>query len=243
MDCLFDTEKPHFSTWLRLERPYDLFTISMNQGPRDVPPPAALLYFAACSGFRGLVERLIVKNPQQIHLLGGAYGTPFNVSVHGGHIEVAQLLFEHGADINSCSADSWTPLHIASQAGHLEIGKWLLDQGADVNSQQNRGFTPLHFAAFEGHLDVDTPCVSLPNEIADSVRFSLFSRFPAVSEFPALLRSVLHLSAFPRLSHTIRTAFPRLAWLPAPFPRFGRHSRTLDDVPRAPPAPPVKSDH
>ena len=152
MDYFFDTDKPHFSAWLRLERPYDLFTVSMNQGPRDVLSSAAPLYFAAWRGFRGLVERLIVKNPQQIHHLGGVYGTPFNASVHGGHIEVAQLLFEHGADINSRSADNWTPLHIASLASRLEIGKWLLDQGADVNSQQNRGLTPLHFVASEGHL-------------------------------------------------------------------------------------------
>ena len=154
MDYFFDTDKPHFSAWLRLERPSDLFTISMNKGPRDVPPPAAPLYFASWRGFRGLVERLIVKDPQQIHHLGGVYGTPLNASVYGGHIEVAQLLFEHGADINSCSADNWTPLHIASLVGHLEIGMWLLEQGAHVNSQEKPGLTPLHFAAFGGHLDV-----------------------------------------------------------------------------------------
>ena len=76
------------------------------------------------------------------------------------------------------------------------------------------------------------PCVSLPDEIVDSVCFSLFSHFPAVSKFPVLLCSVLCLSTF-----------PRLVWLLAPFPRFGRHSHTLDDIPRAPPVPPVKLDH
>jgi ankyrin repeat protein len=154
MDYFFDMEKPHLSAWVRLERPYDLFTVSMNQGPRDVPPAAAPLYFAAWKGFRGLVERLIVKNPQQVHHLGGLYGAPLSASVHGGHIEVVQLLFTHGANINSRSADNWTPLHIASLEGHLEIVKWLLDEDADVNSQEKHGLTPLHFAAFGGHLEV-----------------------------------------------------------------------------------------
>jgi ankyrin repeat protein len=154
MYYLFDVEKPHLSAWVRLERPYDLLTVSRDQGPRDIPPAAAPLYFAAWKGFRGLVERLIAKNSQQVHHLGGLYGAPLSASVDGGHIEVAQLLFTHGANINARSADNWTPLHIASLEGHLEIVKWLLDKGADASSREKYGMTPLHFAASGGHLEV-----------------------------------------------------------------------------------------
>src|SRR6266702_4025228 len=154
MDYFFDMDKPHFSAWVRIRGRYDLLTVSKFEQPRAVPLSAAPLYFAAERGFRGLVERLIIKHPQQVNDLGGRYGTPLHASVLGGHIEVAQFLFAHGADVNSRSADNWTPLHLASQEGHLEIAKWLLSLGADVNFQEMDGWTPLHFAASNGHLKV-----------------------------------------------------------------------------------------
>src|SRR6266702_1000622 len=155
MNSFFDMDKPHFSAWVRIRNLLDLLMVSSSgSGPLPtVPPLAAPLYFAAQKGFRGLVERLIMKHPQQVNHLGGVSGTPLHASVLEGHIEVAQLLFAHGADINSRSGDNWTPLHGASQAGHPEVGKWQLNVGADVNSQKD-GWTPLHCAASNGHLEV-----------------------------------------------------------------------------------------
>ena len=149
LDRFFDKDKPHFSAWVRREFEWELSTDS-----EDALPPAAPLYFAAKWGFRGLVERLAIKHPQQLHHLGGQYGTPLHASVHGGHFEVAKFLFAQGADINSRSARDLTPLHIASEWGYLTIVKWLLNHGADVNSQDTRGRIPLHFSAGSGHLDV-----------------------------------------------------------------------------------------
>ena len=153
LDCFFDTDKPHFSAWVRRELAWYLSTSSDDEDT-DVLPPAAPLYFAAWWGFRGLVERLIVKHPEQIHHLGGRYGTPLHASVLVGHIEISQFLFAHGADIHSRSARHSTPLHVASEQGHLDIVKWLLNHGADVNSQDTRGHIPLHYSARSGHLDV-----------------------------------------------------------------------------------------
>ena len=154
MDYFFDMDKPHFSAWARIQFSYDLLTVFMDEGPRDAPPPAAPLYFAAWNGFCGLVERLIIKDPQQINQLGGRYGTPLTASAFGGHFEVAQLLFAHGADINSRSSDNHTPLYFASTMGHVQIVKWLMNHGADVNCQEKSAWTPLHCAAGIGHLEV-----------------------------------------------------------------------------------------
>ena len=158
MDYFFDMDNPHFSAWarLRLGDAYDLSQVSVDQERTSVPRPAAPLYFAAWKGFYDLVERLIIKHPQHVNQQGGSHGTPLHASVNGGHIEVSQLLFAHGANIDSRSATymtpDHTPLHVASYMGHFKIGKWLLDHGADVNAKEADGWTALHFAARNRHL-------------------------------------------------------------------------------------------
>jgi ankyrin repeat protein len=157
LDRFFDTDKPHFSAWVRSDYSGSLeWELSKNSEDEDtgVPSSATPLYFAALRGFYGLVERILIKHPQQVCHLGGRLGTPLHASVHGGHIEVSQFLFAHGADINSRSALNLTPLHAASEMGHLEIVQWLLNHGADVNSKEARGHVPLHFSARNGHLEV-----------------------------------------------------------------------------------------
>ena len=155
MDYFFDMDNPHFSTLVRIEHGRDLLRVSMDEeAPTGVPRPAAPLYFAAWKGLRGLVEQLIIKDPQQVNQLGGFLGTPLHASVAGGHIEVSQLLFAHGADINSRCADEYTPLHQASSNGHLRFVKWLLDHGADVSPKQKDGSTPLHLAISYGRPEV-----------------------------------------------------------------------------------------
>ena len=155
LDHFFDMDKPHFSAWVKIARIYDLLALSAYGDLTGVPTAGAPLYFAAWRGFRGLLERLIIKHPRQLSALGGIFGTPLHASVHGGHIKAAQLLLVHGANIeDSRCADNWTPLHIASQGGHIEITKWLLNYGANVNSHSKHGTTPLHLAAYEGYLEV-----------------------------------------------------------------------------------------
>lgn len=156
VDCFFEMEKPHFSAWVRIQSLSDLLKLSGDEEPRATPLPVAPLYFVAWRGFRGPVERLLLKHSEQINHLGGLYGTPLHASVlgGGGHIEVAQLLFANGADIKSRNAENWTSLHIASKAGHLKIGKWLHKCGVDVNSQTKGGSTALGFVAANGHLEV-----------------------------------------------------------------------------------------
>ena len=156
LDEFFDLDKSHFSAWVRIQgQDHFMTTISDNEaidGPRTVPLLAAPLYFAAESGLCGLVERLVIKHPQQVNQQGGQYGTPLHASVEGEHIEVVQFLLAHGADINSSQYTS--PLHMASRNGHLEIGRYLLNHGADVNREEDGGSTPLHLAVANGHLEV-----------------------------------------------------------------------------------------
>src|SRR6266404_7996713 len=160
MDRLFDAEKPHFSAWVRIHNvdrdssrnpPFFL----PKSGDSDTLGSASPLYFAALCGFHSQVERLINKHPQHINSQAGSHGTPFHATVYNGHIEVAKLLSQHGANVNAVSTGKKrTPFLLASYSGHLAIAKWLLDSSADVNCQDGDGLTPLHVAAANGHLCV-----------------------------------------------------------------------------------------
>ena len=148
MDPFFDIDEPHLSAWVRIQDRYHLLKVSMLAQPRAWAAP---LYLAAISGFRHLVERLIIKHPQQINHLGGLYGTPLHASVLGKHIEVSRLLFAHGADVDSRSTDKSTPLHLAAGLGQLEIVRLLLERGAEVNARNGQEETPLLCASENGN--------------------------------------------------------------------------------------------
>jgi ankyrin len=61
---------------------------------------------------------------------------------------VAELLLEHGADVNARSTDHSTPLHLASHFGKLGIVRLLLDHGTDANAETEDGLTFLHQVSF-----------------------------------------------------------------------------------------------
>lgn len=79
--------------------------------------------------------------------------TPLYFAAQGRHIELVQLLLDHGADPNIVS--NWgTPLHIAARRGHADIVMALLRGGADPNlpgGEKNK--TPLHEAAEGGSIE------------------------------------------------------------------------------------------
>ena len=66
-------------------------------------------------------------------------------------LEMAELLFDHGADVDVRDEHNMTPLHLAARQGQINIAKLLLERGADVNAQAEHGLTPLYLAAYNGH--------------------------------------------------------------------------------------------
>jgi hypothetical protein len=149
MEYLFNANKPHFKVWFTL---YDI----------DTPPsdgatfhyftpihksPAAPLYYAALCGFHDLVERLILKYPQDMNADGGYYMRPLVAALAGEHFQTADLLRHNSADQQVRGRWTWTPLHAAAYHGNLEVVRKLIEYGADIHDTDGNGWMPLHRAS------------------------------------------------------------------------------------------------
>ena len=64
-----------------------------------------------------------------------------------GHVDVAKVLIQNGADVNAVDEDKWTALHFAAENGHVDVAKVLIQNGADVNAvvDVEDKWTALHF--------------------------------------------------------------------------------------------------
>ncbi|KAK5684750.1 hypothetical protein LTS10_002824 [Elasticomyces elasticus] len=72
---------------------------------------------------------------------------PIHSAVCGGHRNVVEMLFQHGADISSRGSKGELPLHVAASAGKPEIIILLISNGATISEKDNNGRTALHTVA------------------------------------------------------------------------------------------------
>ena len=78
--------------------------------------------------------------------------TPLLWAAMKGHLEIARMLIDAGADVNNRNGE--TPLYMAVSNGKLDIARMLIDAGANVNVQDEVGYTPLHWAAVFGQVEI-----------------------------------------------------------------------------------------
>lgn len=64
---------------------------------------------------------------------------------------LAEMLIENGADINTQESYGRMPLLWAAEGGHKVLVRLLLEKGADIKSKDTSGRTPLSHAAEKGH--------------------------------------------------------------------------------------------
>jgi Ankyrin repeats (many copies)/Ankyrin repeats (3 copies) len=151
MECLFDTDKPHFATWLWIYNE-DRAGRSMSS-TRPKEPEAVPLYYAALLGFRDLAEYLIAKHPEHVTASGGHEVTPIHAAALAGQANILSLLIQHGADVNGRGEFGDAPLFLASKAARLEAGKVLLDHGADIEARNEYNNTALIYAIIWGDIE------------------------------------------------------------------------------------------
>jgi len=145
VDDLLDAEKSHFAVWFRIYR-------DRNWGDwTDEPPAVTPLYYVSRRGYRGLVDYLISKRPEDMNVRG-YYGTPLHAALREGHADVAQLLLRHCVeDVDIRGREDRTPLHLAAGHGLLGVTRTLVERNADINSRDGSGDTPLHRTMDDWH--------------------------------------------------------------------------------------------
>ena len=151
MECLFDADRPHFSTWLWIYNE-DLYFRSMSTKCPE-KPSAVPLYYASMLGFRDLAEHLIDEHPDHVNARGSFQETPMHAAAAAGHVKVLSLLIEHGADLEGRNCYKRTPLHEATYNGKVDAEEYLLDRGANIDAQDFIDFTPLFWAVAKRYIE------------------------------------------------------------------------------------------
>lgn len=79
-------------------------------------------------------------------------------------MEVAELLIQHGANVNVTDLWRFTPLHEAAAKGRFDICRLLLKHGADPSRKNRDGHIPIDLVKVSSStlVDASDTCVALP---------------------------------------------------------------------------------
>jgi ankyrin repeat protein len=93
--------------------------------------------------------RMLKEDPSRVHQRETNEETPLHRAVWEGQEEMASLLIDAGADVNSLELnDENTPLHYAAQAERpATVAELLIRKGADIEKPNRAKETPLFVAA------------------------------------------------------------------------------------------------
>jgi ankyrin repeat protein len=100
------------------------------------------LHMAAVTGSTECCELLLARADTLLELRDVNGWTALTHAAHSGHLDIIQLLVQHGADINVVSKDL-TPLIAASSQKRVQVVVCLLKAGADVNAVGSNGHSAL----------------------------------------------------------------------------------------------------
>jgi len=155
MKQLFDRTKPHFSIWLWIHDPTVPFWNRRKRAEGPSPPCGTPLHYAAFCGLHNIAMILAIGHPQDVNSQSFNDAlSPLHVALCMGHLDLARMLVEHGADVSAQDKAGQSLLHSAVENGHVAFSWMLVERGADISAQDEDGWTAVHFALDNGHEDL-----------------------------------------------------------------------------------------
>ena len=149
---LFDPSKPHLAIWLWIWDPTDHSHDRTQRAKRPLPPTRTPLHYAAFCGLQTVVKALTKEHPQDVNARSpNDDSTPLHLASQEGHLEVARVLVQDGANVSDQDRWGWTPLHWANKCGHVDLARFLVEKGADVTALDKERTNPLYLASKNGH--------------------------------------------------------------------------------------------
>ncbi|MBX5460866.1 MAG: ankyrin repeat domain-containing protein [Steroidobacteraceae bacterium] len=143
--------------------------------------------------------------------------TPLLYAAREGHLEIAQLLLDAGADLEKADADGVSPLLMAILNERLALAKFFIERGANVNVEDWYGQTPLFAAVDVRNLDVPGP--TRDNGVDREAAFELIKLLlerganpnARTREYPPQRRWITRLGSLSWVDFTGQTPFLRAA--------------------------------
>ncbi|XP_024216193.1 fibronectin type 3 and ankyrin repeat domains protein 1 [Halyomorpha halys] len=94
-------------------------------------------------GSQDIVKTLLLAGADVNQGALGSQRTPLMYACFLGDLELATILIENGANVNSIDNNKCGPLHYAVDYSHLELVKLCLAMGSGINMKDAAGWTPL----------------------------------------------------------------------------------------------------
>jgi ankyrin repeat protein len=124
---LFDPRKPHLTVLVWIYDPEIPLPVLPDRPSPSIRNP---LHYATLAGLPDLVKFLVIEFSPDVNSRSFLDDVAaLHLASRDGHAEVARVLLEHGADVNSRARDGQTALHRASRIGQAEVVRMLLKHG------------------------------------------------------------------------------------------------------------------
>jgi ankyrin repeat protein len=140
--------------WAVQEGHLDAVKLLLDRGA-DVNARSYFIPAATGRGFEGATPIPPVPDQSPAEYANG-WLMPLMFAAREGNLEMAGVLIDAGADLDTVSADGKTALALSVFNGHYEMASFLIDNGVDVNQADAQRFTPLFWAVDRRNMELAT---------------------------------------------------------------------------------------
>ena len=151
MKRLFDPRRPHLKILVWIYDPEIPWLIQTERLTQSRLRGTCLHYAIVLLGSPDFVKFLLTEFTLDLNARCFMDAvTPLHLASRDGHVEVARVLLEHGADVNARDISNWTSIRYAVNKGRVEVVRVLIENGADVGAQGEDNWMPLQWASRHG---------------------------------------------------------------------------------------------